>query len=290
MRLGDERLRVAAQAQRQGLTVLRTVNAVAAALTAVAVAAVVWIIASFLRAVTRARDEVERLNADLEQRVDRRTAELSAARDRAQLLMAEVNHRVANSLALVASMIRIQARGTDDDRARDLLNEIHGRVSAVALVHRRLYATDEVNAVDLADFLSALVEQLGAMMRDSGHQGLVRQDVASIVFPTDKSVSLGVVTAELVTNAFKYAYPSEPGEIRVRLERSGPGEAVLTVADDGVGRMEGAAPRGTGLGTRLMAAMVGSLEGRLDYLDGRAGHHRARHLPRVRMPCRDALP
>jgi two-component sensor histidine kinase len=168
-------------------------------------------------------------------------------------------------------MIRIQARGTDDDRARDLLNEIHGRVSAVALVHRRLYATDEVNAVDLADFLSALVEQLGAMMRDSGHQGLVRQDVASIVFPTDKSVSLGVVTAELVTNAFKYAYPSEPGEIRVRLERSGPGEAVLTVADDGVGRMEGAAPRGTGLGTRLMAAMVGSLEGRLDYLDGAPG-------------------
>jgi CHASE3 domain sensor protein len=76
MRLGDERLRAAADEQRSGLATLRTVNAVAAALTALAVAAVVWIIASFLRTVTRARDEVERLNAELEQRVERRTAEL----------------------------------------------------------------------------------------------------------------------------------------------------------------------------------------------------------------------
>ena len=196
---------------------------------------------------------------------------VAAARDRAELLMAEVNHRVANSLALVASMIKIQARGTADLRSRELLNEIHDRVSAVALVHRRLYASNEVNSVDLADFLSALVDQLAAMMRDTGHPGLVRLEVAPIAFPTDKSVSLGVVTAELVTNAFKYAYPAGPGEIRVRLERAGDGEAVLTVADDGVGRVMGAAPKDTGLGTRLVAAMVGSLGGRLDYLDGAPG-------------------
>jgi two-component sensor histidine kinase len=252
--------------------VLRTVNLVAAALIASTVASVVWIIAAFAQTLARARDEVEHLNAGLERRVEQRTAELAAARDRAELLMAEVNHRVANSLALVASMIKIQARGTTDQRSRDLLNEIHDRVSAVALVHRRLYASQEVKSVDLADFLSALVDQLGTMMRDTGHRALVTQQVAPIVFPTDKSVSLGVITAELVTNAFKYAYPpSEPGEIRVRLERSGPSHAVLTVADDGVGRTEGVAPKGTGLGSRLVAAMVSSLEGTLEYRDGAPG-------------------
>jgi two-component sensor histidine kinase len=271
MRLADLQLRTAADEQRRGLATLRTVNTVAAVLIGLAVASVVWIIAAFVRTLARARDEVERLNADLERRVELRTAELAAARDRAELLMAEVNHRVANSLALVASMIRIQARGTQDDRSRDLLNEIHDRVSAVALVHRRLYASHEVKSVDLADFLSALVEQLGAMMRESGHRGLVRHEVASIVFPTDKSVSLGVVTAELVTNAFKYAYPSEPGEIRIRLERAGQAQAVLTVADDGVGRREGGTPKGTGLGSRLVSAMVSSLDGTLDYLDGAPG-------------------
>ncbi len=271
VRLGDEQLRAAADDQRRGLAILRTVNILGAALIAVAVATVVWIIASFVRTVTRARDEVEHLNANLERRVDLRTAELSAARDRAELLMAEVNHRVANSLALVASMIKIQARGTNDAHSRDLLNEIHDRVSAVALVHRRLYASHEVKSVDLADFLSALVDQLGTMMRESGRRGLLKQEVAPIVLPTDKSVSLGVVTAELVTNAFKYAYPSEPGEIRVRLERSGQDHAVLTVADDGVGRPEGAAPKGTGLGSRLVAAMVDSLDGTLEYLDGAPG-------------------
>jgi two-component sensor histidine kinase len=271
VRLGDEQLRTAADDQRRGLATLRTVNTVAAALIAVAVALVVWIIAAFVRSLARARDEVEHVNADLERRVELRTAELAAARDRAELLMAEVNHRVANSLALVASMIRIQARGTKDTHSRDLLDEIHNRVAAVALVHRRLYASHEVNSVDLADFLSELVDQLGTMMRETGHLGLVRQEVVPIVFPTDKSVSLGVVTAELVTNAFKYAYPSEPGEIRVRLERSGEDHAVLTVADDGVGRTEGAAPKGTGLGSRLVAAMVGSINGTLDYLDGAPG-------------------
>jgi two-component sensor histidine kinase len=214
---------------------------------------------------------VERFNADLERRVEIRTAQLAAARDRAELLMAEVNHRVANSLALVASMIKIQARGTTDPSSRELLNEIHDRVSAVALVHKRLYTSQEVHSVDLADFLTALVDQLGTMMRESGHRGLVRHEVAPIILPTDKGVSLGVVTAELVTNAFKYAYPSEPGEIRVWLERSGTDHAILTVADDGVGREEGAAPKGTGLGSRLLAAMVGSLEGRLDYDDGNPG-------------------
>lgn len=218
--------------------------------------------AALAQAVARARLTGEKEAAETEVR---------RARDRAELLLAEVNHRVANSLAIVASMIRIQARGTPDVSSRDLLNQIHDRVHAVALVHRRLYASDQVNSVDLADFLSTLVDQLGAMMRDTGHRGLIRQEVAPIAFPTDKSVSLGIVTAELVTNAFKYAYPTEPGEIRVRLERSGQDHAVLTVADDGIGRTEGAAPRGTGLGSRLVAAMVGSLDATLDYLDGAPG-------------------
>lgn len=271
VRLGDERLRAAADDQRRGLATLRTVNAVAAALAVGAVAAAAWIVIGVARSLARSRDEVERLNQGLERRVEARTAELAAARDRAELLMAEVNHRVANSLAIVASMIRLQARSTADPASRDLLDGIHDRVAAVALVHRRLYASPEVNAVDLADFLSSLVDQLGTTMRDAGHAGLVRQEVAPIMLPTDRSVSLGIVTAELVTNAFKYAYPAEPGEVRVRLEREGESRAVLTVADDGIGRTEGAAPRGTGLGGRLVAAMVGSLGGTLDYLDGRPG-------------------
>src|SRR5690606_38904051 len=72
----------------------------------------------------------------------------------------------------------------------------------------------------------------------------------------DKAVSLGVILIELLTNAAKYAYPNGHGEVRIRLERDGKGEPMLSVEDDGIGHDRAQGPRGTGLGTRLINAMA----------------------------------
>jgi two-component sensor histidine kinase len=77
--------------------------------------------------------------------------------------------------------------------------------------------------------------------------------------------------AEWVTNAFKYAYPDRPGEIRVSLKRLADGRGELVVEDDGVGREAGGAAKGTGLGTRVVSAMAASMGAEVEYLDRRQG-------------------
>ena len=87
---------------------------------------------------------------------------------------------------------------------------------------------------------------------------------------TDASVNLAVVVTEWVTNAFKYAYPDKPGEVRVRLKRLAGDKAELSVEDDGVGRADGPS-KGTGLGTRIVNAMATSIGGDDEYVAAGSG-------------------
>ena len=271
VRTADLEVTSSAQMQKESLFQLRRIILAAAFLILLVVAATLALIIGFARNLALARDEVTVMNSDLERRVAGRTVELTAARDRAQILLAEVNHRVANSLALVASMVGLQARSAKSAETRTALAETQTRISAVALVHKQLYGSDDVRSVELEGFLSNLLQQLEVSMRDAGHRASLIPDIAPLSMPTDKSVSLGVIAAEWVTNAFKYAYPDGAGEIRVSLKRGSDGAAELRVEDDGIGRQALQAPRGTGLGTKLVNAMASSLGGRVEYLERRPG-------------------
>ena len=97
-------------------------------------------------------------------------------------------------------------------------------------------------------------------------------DAQTMEVPTDKTVSVGVIVTELVINAHKYAYPDEStGEIRVSFAADGEGMARLTVADDGIGWSEGDAPKGTGLGTRIIRYMAANLRSAVDFERGSPG-------------------
>jgi two-component sensor histidine kinase len=192
--------------------------------------------------------------------------EMREARERAETLLREVNHRVANSLALVASFVFLQQKaiGADQTLARNALADVQARISAIAQIHRRLYTSEDVSTIEMDAYLSGLIEELAAAMTSSGIARAIKLSAEPIQMATDRAVSLGVIVTELVTNACKYAYPSgEPGEIRVRLER-GTGVARLIVEDDGVGIVDGATVKGTGLGTRIVRAMAASLQATWD--------------------------
>ena len=191
--------------------------------------------------------------------------EMRQARERAELLLKEVNHRVANSLALVGSLARLQANAVADPGAREALEEIQVRIAAIAGVHRRLYTSEDVQVVDADAYLRSLVEELQISMNASGCEHPIRLRADPVRISTDRAVSLGVLVTELVTNAYKYAYPDcAAGEIRICLMREG-GEVVLAVEDDGVGwRGEGPA-RGSGLGMRIISAMAANLGSTLTF-------------------------
>lgn len=204
--------------------------------------------------------------ARLERLRDLAEQEVRAARDRAEILLQEVNHRVANSLALVAALVRMQASAVSDPTARDALSETQARISAIAGLHRRLYTSDDVRSVSLDSYLATLAEELETAMKESGHTSRVRLDLEPVSVPTDRAVSVGMIVTELLTNAYKYAYPEgSAGEVRVLMRRRSEHVAVLTVEDDGVGWDGTGAPKGTGLGTRIVKAMAMQLGTSITY-------------------------
>lgn len=187
--------------------------------------------------------------------------EIRLAKDRAELLLKEVNHRVANSLAIVAGLVGLQKNMVADPTARALFEQMRARIIAVAAVHRRLYTSHDVRSVELCEYIGGLLQELKDAMDGEGRRHQIRVHCDRLFLPTDKAVSLGILVTELVTNAYKYAYPgSQDGEIRVSIVAD-EGGAILSIEDDGVGVHNGAVPSGTGLGSRVIALMSSSLGG-----------------------------
>ena len=185
---------------------------------------------------------------------------LEAIVARQAVLLREVNHRVANSLQLVASLVHMQTSALSDEASVAALRDTQARIGAIMQVHRRLYTSEDVEQVDIGEYLRGLVDELGQSLSAGGRRPILLE-AESIKLSTDKAVALGVVVAELITNACKYAYAEDAhGEVRVRFVSTAEGEAELSVEDDGVGVPEdGLKAKGTGLGQTVIAAMGRSL-------------------------------
>jgi two-component sensor histidine kinase len=272
VRAADRRLTEGVEEQRANAAMLRLASILGAVVIVLVVGGVMVTAYRYTREIGQARDEVRALNAGLEERVARRTADLAQERDRAEVLLAEVNHRVANSLTLVSSLVRLQANALGDKAAKDALEEAQARILAISLVHKRLYSSGDVRFVALDEYLATLLEQLETSMRAGGHGGAsLSHQLEPLRLRTDASVNLGVVVAEWVTNAFKYAYPDRAGNVRVRLRRLADGRGELVVEDDGVGRQDNAPLKGTGLGTRIVKGVAAAMRAEVEYLRRQPG-------------------
>ncbi len=219
-------------------------------------------------------------------------AEVRAARDRFEalaaeraLLMREVNHRVGNSLQLIASLLTIQSNAARSEDVSEALSAATGRVLAVAQVHRRLYTSDDVQTVAIDQYLEALVEDLRRSSEGGGLAQLTL-DAEPISTAPDHAVAVGMIVNELVTNALKYAYPGNKGPIRVALRDVGGGRALLSVEDDGIGFSPDAGakagsarpggqkngkPKSGGLGQRIVRAMGDKLRANIEFDSKHAG-------------------
>jgi two-component sensor histidine kinase len=193
-------------------------------------------------------------------------AALKESNDRLQLLLREVNHRVANSLQIVSTMVAMQARLLGDPKAREALEDTQRRIDAIAHVHRRLYNSNDVQSVAMDEYLAALVAELQLTWSSTESPREIRLEAEPLRLHTDKAVSLGVIVTELVSNACKYAYAKgSAGEVRVQLAREAADRFMLTVEDDGRGMDPDLPPQGTGLGSRLIVAMARALSSRVEY-------------------------
>jgi two-component sensor histidine kinase len=221
-------------------------------------------------------------------------AEIHASRDRfaalaaeREMLLREVNHRVGNSLQIIASLLHLQASSSPQDEVKAALTNAMGRVAAVAQVHRRLYTSQDVNSVLLNQYLDALLEDLRRSAEGNRMSRLTLRSETVEIDP-DRAVAIGIIVNELVMNAVKYAYPDGPGPIHVELGTDGD-EVVLSIADNGVGlEAMQSDPRSTGMGQRIVTAMAAKLEAGVERDPRHAGTRIVVRFPRARMPAAKA--
>lgn len=203
---------------------------------------------------------------ELNRRMVATLAEKDMAIQQKEFLIGEVNHRVQNSLQLVSSFLSLQARSSNLPGLAEALEEARRRLTAVALVHRRLYRSDQVETVDAARYLDELVADVIASL-GAAWAPVVTTDFAPVLLPTDRAVCVGLILTELMINATKYAYGGEAGPLSVTLGEHR-ASLRLIVADKGVGASAGSK---RGFGSRMMDALVRQVGGELEREDNRPG-------------------
>ncbi|MDP2011935.1 MAG: histidine kinase dimerization/phosphoacceptor domain -containing protein [Phenylobacterium sp.] len=174
------------------------------------------------------------------------------------ILLREVQHRVANSLQIIASVLLQSARKVQSDETRTHLKDAHNRVMSIAMVQQQL-ATASLEAVVLRPYLIQLCQSLAASMIRDPHQLSVSVTCDDSVIDANVSVSLGLIVTELVINALKHGFPGHRhGRILVNYESEG--EAwTLSVRDNGVGMPKNAEASKPGLGTSIVEALANQL-------------------------------
>jgi PAS domain S-box-containing protein len=180
------------------------------------------------------------------------------------LLLQEMNHRINNSLQIIASILLLKAHTVQSEETRRHLQDAHERVMSVAAVQEQLNPTPFGGQIEARSYLTKLCESLAASMID-GQPVSIRVDAGEGSTTSEQAVSMGLIATELTMNALKHAFPSEAkGHIVVGFESTASAWR-LSVSDDGIG-ISGRLPEAPvriGLGTSIVEALTRQLGGRV---------------------------
>jgi PAS domain S-box-containing protein len=204
----------------------------------------------------------------LEREVSRRTQDLQAALAAKTMLVHEVDHRVKNNLQMISSLLAMQTRTIKDPEAKASLRGMLQRVEAIGTVHRRLYQSDDVQQFDLADFVRDIV---GELQKASGRINVaIDLDLQSVKIPSNQASPVALVLNELVTNAFKHAFPDErAGRIAISIRKDGTTLRIV-LRDDGIGLSTDQRDE-DGFGRRLIKSLGRQLRAEIVWLRGNPG-------------------
>ena len=200
---------------------------------------------------------------ELAENITSRDAMLNESLGEKDALMREIHHRVKNNLQIISSLLSMQQRALTDGPAKAALGDTRQRISALALIYRTLYQSDNIRHADAREFLTELVGQLVAS--DAGRGPVVSSSIQadSLVVDPDKLAPLALWLVEAVTNAQKHAFAGRGGDLQVRFKVDG-ATSVLEVQDDGPGPDEEAVKGG--VGRTLMGAFAKQLRGEAETL------------------------
>ncbi|ARQ02963.1 histidine kinase [Pseudorhodoplanes sinuspersici] len=189
------------------------------------------------------------------------------------VLLEELEHRIANSLQIIASIILLKARAVQSEETRLHLQDAHKRVMSIAAVQKQLHASGTGGSIAIAPYLSRLCETLAASMIGDSRPISLKVIGGGGSATSRQAESLGLIVTELVMNALKHAFPDEKveGQITVAYDMDGT-DWKLSVADNGIGKPErGFAPGKSGLGTGIIKALSQQLDAKVETSAGARG-------------------
>jgi two-component sensor histidine kinase len=181
---------------------------------------------------------------------------------------AEANHRIANNISIISGLVRMcgsslcdEQRAMSGDEVRLILHEVGSRLEAVGRLHRLLAGGRQQASVNVADYLRDIAEGVVSSLSIAGGTELQFASDPGCLVPAERALPLGLIAAELVTNAIKYAHPAGiVGHIKLACRRSAGGEISIEISDDGVGLPEGFDPMKNGhLGFRVVRSLADQL-------------------------------
>ena len=235
--------------------------------------------------------QLQSAHGDLEQRVQERTAALAqtnldlqneiAERKKAEqqlaqslrekeALLKEIHHRVKNNMQVVSSLLSIQSGRIEDPVSQEILLDSQNRVRSMALIHEKLYQSENIAQVNLSEYASSLAHYLFSLYRKSDAPIDLKVQGGEVLLTIDEAVPCGLILNELISNSLKHAFPPgwQDGEPRVNVELSqdAGGDVHVQVSDNGRGMPVDYRPEHTqALGLLLVRMLVNQLNGNVDF-------------------------
>jgi len=174
-----------------------------------------------------------------ERRIKVQDEELKKSLDEKEVLLKEIYHRTKNNMLVIIALLDLQTQGVKDAGVRAIFFETESRIRAMALIHEKLYQSQDLSNIDLGEYLYEVAESLIKNMVVGERIRLLSSSIDPVSITIDFAVPLGLVVNEIVTNAIKHGFPdSRQGSVCLGLANDRKGEIVLTVGDDGVGLPE----------------------------------------------------
>ena len=185
-----------------------------------------------------------------------------------EVLLREVHHRVKNNMQVISSLLNIQSRHIDNPQAREKFRESQSRIKSMALIHEKLYKSENLSMVDFSSYIQNLVVHLYHFYGRSPDKINFVIKSREVFLNVNKAIPSGLIVNELVSNALKHAFPNQKqGDLRIEFHNSG-GKFKLLVQDNGIGFPEKLDFRNTEtLGLQLVDMLVGQLEGTIRRLE-----------------------
>ncbi|SOE22608.1 Two-component sensor histidine kinase, contains HisKA and HATPase domains [Spirosomataceae bacterium TFI 002] len=183
------------------------------------------------------------------------------------ILLKEIHHRVKNNLSIISGLFELQKHNSDDERSNNILIDSQNKVKSIALIHQKLYQTENIARVEFREFIDELFSQIVGTLSKGRSEVILLNEIENAILDIDTAVPMGLISNELITNSLKHAFVNTAlGKITFRITENTDKSYTLFYSDNGPGLPNGSLDAKTeNMGLKLVRRLAQQLEGGVKY-------------------------